>query len=148
MTGDILTEDFLAEEPPFPPDEEPEVQVDLKSALFVEIAMDSPGLQEGLTYAVPPDLVDDIQPGQLVWGPLKKGRAQGVVMSVGKVAPPFRVRPISDLVDRRPVLQLYQLGLARWLASYYYCGLFEAVSLMLPPGFSKVARPTLTVTPA
>jgi primosomal protein N' (replication factor Y) len=150
MNGEIITEELPDEEPTLPSDEEPEVEaeVDLESALFVEVAMDSPGLQEGLTYVVPPDLRDVIQPGQLVWGPLKKGRAQGVVMAVGKDVPPFRVRAITDLVDRRPVLQLYQLGLARWLSGYYYCGLFEAVRLMLPPGFSKVARPTLTVTPA
>lgn len=146
MTGEIITEDSLPEEPPFPPQEEQELE--LKAAVFVEVAMDSPGLHESLTYVVPPEFEADIQPGQLVWGPLKKGRAQGVVLSVGSVVPPFKVRAITDLVDRRPVLQLYQLGLARWLSSYYYCGLFEAVSLMLPPGFSRVARPTLTITPA
>src|SRR6476659_1168624 len=103
MTGEIITEDFLPEEPPFPPEEEQELE--LKSAVFVEVAMDSPGLHESLTYAVPPELQADILPGQLVRRPLKKGRSQGVVLSVGTVVPPFKVRAITDLVDRRPVLQ-------------------------------------------
>jgi primosomal protein N' (replication factor Y) len=145
MTSEIIAENMLPEELPIPTNEQ---ELELKPTLFVEVAMDSAGLQESLTYAVPPELQMDIQPGQLVWGPLKKGRAQGVVLSVGSVAPPFKVRAITDLVDPRPVLQLYQLGLARWLSSYYYCGLFEAVSLMLPPGFSRIAKPVLTITPA
>lgn len=118
-------------------------------AQYAEVAMDSSGLAESLTYAVPTELQPLIQPGQLVWGPLKQGRAQGVVLAVSSKAPAsgFKLRSLIDLVDTRPVLLPYQVELARWLSEYYYCGLYEAASLMLPPGLSRVAQPTLSLTP-
>ncbi len=120
----------------------------LAKTLYAQVAMDSPGLTASLTYAVPDEWRELIQPGQLVWGPLKDGRAQGVVMAVDDRPPGFKARPLSDLVNVRPVLFPYQLELAGWLASYYYSGLYEAASLMLPPGLSRAARPTLVRTPA
>ncbi|HEX2916735.1 MAG TPA: primosomal protein N' [Chloroflexia bacterium] len=117
---------------------------------YAEVAMDSPGLTSSLTYVVPPDLRGSIRPGQLVWAPLKKGRAQGVVLSISQQVPSaalsYKLRSLSDIVDSQPVLMPYQLELARWLSQYYFSGLYEAVSLMLPPGFSRVARPTLSLT--
>ncbi len=126
------------------------VSTETSLARFAEVAMDSPGLAEGLTYAIPAELQSIIQPGQLVWGPLKQGRAQGVVLAVSPDTPAsgFKIRALVDVVDRQPVLLPYQLELARWISAYYCCGLYEATALMLPPGLSRVARPTLTLTPA
>ncbi len=118
-------------------------------ARYAHLAMNSPGLSRSLTYSVPPEMADFIRPGQLVWGPLGKGRAQGIVLSVDDHAPTdFRLRALTDIVDLKPVLWPYQLSLVGWLADYYYCSLYEAASLMLPTGLSRAARPTLSRTEA
>jgi len=117
--------------------------------LYVEVAVDSttPTL-ESLTYAVPEELAQIIEAGQLVWVPLKKGRVQGLVLAVGATKPPFVTRNLIDIVDPRPVLLPHQLDLARWLSEYYCAGLYESASLMLPAGLSRSAKPTLALTPA
>jgi primosomal protein N' (replication factor Y) len=116
--------------------------------LFAEIAVDATVLGAGLTYRVPAGLHDLIKPGQLVWVPLKKGKAQGIVISLTNVKPLFTVKDLNELVDERPLLLPHQLELAQWLAKYYYCGLYEAASLFLPAGFARVARPTISLVPA
>jgi primosomal protein N' (replication factor Y) len=121
-------------------------QVAEARAVFAEVAMDSPGLSEALTYRVPSALVELIQPGQLVWGPLKKGRAQGIVLSVSERSPDFKTRELSEIADTRPVLLPHQLELAGWMSRYYLSGLYEAATLMLPPGLNRAAKPTLTLT--
>ncbi len=115
-------------------------------ALFAEIAVDSAGLTEGLTYKVPPALAESIEPGQLVWVPLKQNRAQGIVMSLSERRPEFTTRELSEIAHPRPVLLPYQLNLARWMSQYYLSSLYEAAALMLPPGLSRAAKPTLTLT--
>ena len=116
---------------------------------YAQVAMDSPGLTTSLTYGVPPHLAEVIQPGQLVWGPLKQGRAQGIVLAINDWEPTdFQPRFLTDIVDLRPALWPYQLELVGWLSAHYYCGLYEAASLMLPTGLSRAAKPTLGRTEA
>lgn len=125
----------------------------VKTQLYAEVAMDSPGLDEPLTYLVPPELADLVRPGQLVWGPLKKTRAQGIIVTLHHHAPPVNVTPraLADIVDVAPVLLPYQIELAYHLATYCYTSLYEAASLMLPAGLTRMARsakPTLVLNPA
>ena len=127
------------------------LEAEASLARYAQVAMDSPGLTRSLTYSVPAELAELIQPGQLVWAPLSKGRAQGIVTAVSSEAPAdfhFRARPLLDIVDLKPVLWPYQLQLIEWLSAYYYCSLYEAASLMLPTGLSRAARPTLSRTEA
>ena len=47
------------------------------------------------------------------------------------------VREIIGTIENRPLLSPPQIALAHWLADYYICPLFDAVALMLPPGFER-----------
>jgi primosomal protein N' (replication factor Y) (superfamily II helicase) len=129
---------------------QPDIVAEKVTARYAEIAVDSDGLAESLTYGVPPELQQMVRPGQLVWVPLRNEQAQGVVLSVSPDPPQggFKVRTLTDIADPTPVLWEYQVELLRWIASYYYCGLYEAATLMLPPGISRSARPTLALTEA
>jgi primosomal protein N' (replication factor Y) len=137
MQVERLTETSL----PLPPADSGEPQ---KARLYAEVAVESQGtLLSGLTYSVPRELEEFIQPGQLVWVPLRKRQAQGIVLSLGEQQPDFPTRNLLEIVDQRPLLATYQLELARWLSEYYCAGLYECAILMLPAGFTRYAKPTL-----
>ncbi|CAN5369071.1 primosomal protein N' [soil metagenome] len=89
-----------------------------------------------LTYEIPPHMVESIGVGQLVWAPLKKGLSVGVVCEI-------HGRPLPDGVEARPIhapveptfrLSEKQWALAVWIAEETICSLFEAASVMFPPG--------------
>lgn len=90
------------------------------------------------TYAVPERLA--LAPGHLVRVPLGPRRAGGVVVALGVPPPAGRVRDVEDVVDPTPVLRPEQLGLARWMAARYRCGLADAIRAMVPPGLARRAR--------
>ncbi|MBI3953946.1 MAG: primosomal protein N' [Chloroflexi bacterium] len=104
---------------------------------YVEVAVNSPGAgQRCFTYEVPPGL--DVALGHAVWVPFGPATVQGVVLGVD-AAPPeaAEARPIAGLIDRRPLLDAARASLARWLSREYLAPLFEAVALLLPPGFER-----------
>jgi primosomal protein N' (replication factor Y) len=43
----------------------------------------------------------------------------------------------SRVIEPRPVLSPYHVQLAGWISQYYLSPLFDAVALMLPPGFER-----------
>ena len=44
------------------------------------------------------------------------------------------IKPIRRLVDREPIFDEKDLELAKWMAGFYFCGLGEALSAMIPSG--------------
>jgi primosomal protein N' (replication factor Y) len=47
-------------------------------------------------------------------------------------------RPIESLADEPPLLQPYQVELARWIAAHYAAPLAETVRAMIPPGIRSL----------
>lgn len=47
---------------------------------------------------------------------------------------PSKIRPITKIIDSKPVFNEDILETARWLSNYYLCTLGEAISSMLPGG--------------
>ncbi len=91
-----------------------------------------------LHYHLPPELVGSVEPGQLVIVPLRTTPMHGVVIELAESAPVV-TKPVMRVVDPRPVLSAQMLSLARWIASYYRCTLWQAISPMLPPGVARRA---------
>jgi primosomal protein N' (replication factor Y) len=65
-----------------------------------------------------------------------------------KRAPPegvaeARIKPVRRLVDAEPVFDGRDLELAKWMAGYYFCGLGEALSAMIPSGKRAGGYPAL-----
>src|SRR5688500_9737448 len=83
------------------------------------------------TYQVPSELRSLIEPGMLVWVPLRKERAQGVVLAphpsgqsdaadaAEQARAAFHIRPIDDVGNPEVRVPDAQLALARWVADYY-----------------------------
>lgn len=112
---------------------------------YAEVAVDaSIGHSKMLTYSVPRGF--PIKTGQLIWVPLGQRLVQGIVFDINDQSNIKNIRDILAVVEPYPLISPAGLRLARWLSRYYMSSLFEAASLMLPPGFKDRVRPYLSVT--
>ncbi|WP_129671377.1 primosomal protein N' [Candidatus Chloroploca sp. Khr17] len=102
-----------------------------------------------LTYLVPPALQALIAPGRLVWVPLRRRRVQGVVLRVAPAGGEATgLRELDALGDPEGYLTPVGLDLAQWVATTYRAPLYDALSLLLPPGVRQQAELTWRATPA
>jgi primosomal protein N' (replication factor Y) len=125
-------------------------QQDLLADVALRGAADS-GRGATLTYSVPVRLRPLVQPGQLVWVPLRRQRVQAVVLDIYDASESWerrdRIRDIADLADLEASITPIGLRLAQWLARYYRAPLFDALTLFLPPGVGQQAEVTWRATP-
>ena len=57
----------------------------------------------------------------------------------------YSIKNVEKIIDKTPIFQPFMLDFAKWIASYYFCSIGEALSLMIPRGI----RPKpLAVLPA
>ncbi|PDV97723.1 primosomal protein N' [Candidatus Chloroploca asiatica] len=102
-----------------------------------------------LTYLVPVALQALIAPGRLVWVPLRRRRVQGVVLRVAPAGDEATgLRELDALGDPEGFLTPVGLELAQWVATTYRAPLYDALSLLLPPGVGQEAELTWRATPA
>ena len=102
---------------------------------FVQVIL--PLAVEGtFTYSVPASLADSVVVGSRVLVPFGKKRIYSAVIRSMDDPPPEGVipRPISGLLDHRPVVSSVQFQLWEWMASYYMCTLGEVMRAALPSG--------------
>ena len=104
---------------------------------YVEVAVNAPiGPGKTLSYSVPPSM-EVPEPGQMVWAPLGARPVQGIVFECADSPQVEAVRDIISVLEPAPLLGRKDLELASWTSRYYLSSLFEAASLMLPPGFEN-----------
>ena len=112
--------------------------------LYAEVSVNSPAARRRMfSYAIPDSLNIDI--GQAVWVPFGDKVLQGIVLQISRYPSVEETKDITGVIESRPLLSPAYVKLARWLSDYYLCPLFDAVALLLPPGFE---RKTLTFVSA
>ncbi|MBX5450279.1 primosomal protein N' [Thermogemmatispora sp.] len=119
-------------------------------AKVLTVAASWQGERPLLTYAVPPELTGQLQPGQLVAVPYGERLVEGLIWQLeescrSSVPDPNTLRPLQALLDPQPVLLPHQRALAEWMAEYYVTSLALVVQLMLPPGLLQGSRAVLTL---
>ncbi len=62
---------------------------------------------------------------------------QGIVLELSPHPAVEETREIAGVIDPHPLLSPSRVSLARWISEYYLSPLFDAVALMLPPGFER-----------
>jgi primosomal protein N' (replication factor Y) len=103
---------------------------------FAEVAVDSPvGARRAFTYMIPEGV--QVRPGQSVLAPFGPRLLSGVVLGLSDESPLGSAHDLRMALDPELGLNPLQIGLARWIAERYYCGLYEAAALMLPPGLAQ-----------
>ncbi len=92
------------------------------------------------SYLVPAEMAQGIRPGCRVLVPFGTGnrKRQGIVMETRPLdKPDKRIKYITQLIDREPLLTPRALQLVKWLKSFVLCTYFEAVRLLVPPGIDR-----------
>ncbi|MDD4860041.1 MAG: primosomal protein N' [Dehalococcoidales bacterium] len=113
---------------------------------YAEVSVNSPFARDRtFSYSIPVGM--NPIAGQAVWVPFGERVLQGVVMALNSQPSVTETKDISGIIDPEPVLSPQQIILARWLSEYYLADLFDAVALMLPPGFERKVRHFLSATP-
>ncbi|GAF67484.1 unnamed protein product, partial [marine sediment metagenome] len=111
---------------------------------YAEVSVNSPIAQRRtFSYAIPPGLSIDV--GQAVWVPFGSKLLQGIVLDLTDYPSVEETREIAGVIEPRPLLSPPYVLLARWLSEYYLSPLFDAVALMLPPGFERKALTFISV---
>ncbi len=107
---------------------------------FAEIVFDRP-LDHAYTYAVPPQLRDQIAVGKRVLTPFGRGDKQTIGFCVGvtEAKPERKVKAILDVLDEEALLTEHLLKLTRWMADYYLCGWGQVLNAVVPAGVKKQA---------
>ena len=89
-------------------------------------------------YIVPAELEDKLKLGSRVIVPFGNGSAkrQGIVMAVSKSEPQKRMKYVSAVLDKAPLVNSEMLDLAVYIKERTFCTLFDAVKLSLPTGIN------------
>jgi primosomal protein N' (replication factor Y) len=104
---------------------------------YAEVAVNSPGSRSTFCYAIPPGL--NISAGQAVWVPFGSRVIQGIVLRLSDEPSVEETKEIAGIVTDLSLLSPIQIQLAQWISEHYFAPLFDALALMLPPGFERRA---------
>jgi primosomal protein N' (replication factor Y) len=64
---------------------------------------------------------------------------QGIVLQLSDEPAVEETKEIAGIVTDFPLLSPIQIKLAQWISEHYFAPLFDALALMLPPGFERRA---------
>lgn len=116
--------------------------------MFAELVINIEApLAETFHYHVPTDMRPRLRLGHLVEVEFGRRLAQGIVTGFDEVAPVPDTKPIIAIIDPQPVVQPWQIVLARWLSQHYLAPLNACMRLLLPPGLTRWADITVAVNP-
>ena len=103
---------------------------------YAEVSVNSPVAQRRtFSYAIPAGL--GVEVGQAVLVPFGDKLLQGIVLELSPSPAVEETKEIAAVIEPRPLLSQSHVLLARWISEYYLSPLFDAVALMLPPGFER-----------
>jgi len=104
---------------------------------YAEVAVNSPGARSTFCYAVPTEI--NISTGQAVWVPFGSRVVQGIVLGLSDEPSIEETKEIAGVITGFPLLSPTKIKLAQWISKHYFAPLFDALALMLPPGFERRA---------
>ena len=111
---------------------------------YAEVAVNSPGSRSTFSYGIPPGL--NVSVGQAVWVPFGSRIVQGIVLQLSDRPAVEETKEIAGIITDSPPLSPTKIKLAQWISGYYFAPLFDALSLMLAPGFERRATVFFEVT--
>jgi len=103
---------------------------------YAEVSVNSPiAHRRTFSYTIPNGL--DIDVGQAVWVPFGDKLLQGIVLELSHYPAVAETREIAGVIEPHPILSSAHVSLAHWISEHYLSPIFDAVALMLPPGFER-----------
>lgn len=106
-------------------------------------------MRQYLTYGVPFGFEGDLQVGQRVLVSVGKNRYYAaIVVKIHQNRPlGYVVKDFIQQLDEKPILNLLQLRLWEWMASYYMSTQGEVMSAALPSGFKIESETQIEIHP-
>jgi primosomal protein N' (replication factor Y) len=98
---------------------------------FAEIVLDIP-LNKKFHYKIPPPSINQIEIGKRVRVPFGGRTAVGYCVGFTDISDVKTTKDIIHVIDKEPILNSKMLGVAEWLANFYFCGWGEALETFLP----------------
>jgi primosomal protein N' (replication factor Y) len=102
---------------------------------YAEVAVNTPRCHSTFCYAIPPQL--DLDIGQAVWVPFGPRVVQAIIIKLSDLPSFEETKEISSAITAHPLLSPIQIELAQWISQHYLSPPFDAIALMLPPGFER-----------
>ncbi len=98
-----------------------------------------------LTYGVPVDIQDNLTVGMRVEVNLGKNKLySGIVEHIHNEQPEaYQVKPIKNILDKEPVVNLRQLQFWKWIAHYYMAAPGEVMQAALPAHLKLIGETRL-----
>ncbi|MDD4376073.1 MAG: primosomal protein N' [Clostridia bacterium] len=97
-------------------------------------------------YIVPIDMQEDIKVGMRVEVNFGKGKGtdiEGIVVKLKKEKEDVdinKLKPLTAILDTESYLDGTRLKIGKWISKMYFCNVYEALKLMLPPGTSGTKK--------
>ncbi len=111
---------------------------------YAEVSVNAPAAKrQAFSYSIPSELTVDV--GQAVYVPFGQKTVQGLVLELTDVPAFEPTRDIIGVIESQPLLSTKHILLAKWLSDYYLSPLFDALALMLPPGFERRVLTTISL---
>ncbi len=102
--------------------------------MYVELVFPLP-FRNTFTYSVPGEFEPFAKPGSRAVAPFGKRTLTGVIVKVSETTSvKEKIKPVSDIVDEKPVFTKKSLNFYQWLSEYYLSSLGEALKLGIPSG--------------
>ena len=98
---------------------------------FAEIVLDIP-LNKKFHYKVPPSSTNQLEIGKRVKVPFGGRTAVGYCVGFTDISDVKTTKDIIHVIDKEPILNSKMLGVAEWMANFYFCGWGEALETFLP----------------
>ncbi|MBI5644039.1 MAG: primosomal protein N' [Deltaproteobacteria bacterium] len=116
--------------------------------IFAEIAVELP-VEQTFTYAVPGELKHLASVGKRALVPFGRRTLTGYILSLTDSAGEVSgIKPILDVIDSEPIFDEKRLKFFKWLSSYYFAPIGEALSLIHPAGTNIKSRRHFEITEA
>ena len=122
----------------------------METAAVVKVAVSAApySIDKPYDYLVPEVFSEAALPGVRVMVPFGRGNrlSEGMILTQSKAPKTPKLKALSALLDREPVLDKDGLSLALWMRQRYLCTLFEAIKTILPAGLWYHFRETWHLT--
>ena len=96
------------------------------------------------TYSMPLQMVQGANPGCRAEVSFKNKKYAGVIKKLITSEPPYKTKPLLNILDDSPLVYPQQLKLWQWLSEYYMCTEGEVMAAALPANF-KLSSETVLI---
>jgi primosomal protein N' (replication factor Y) (superfamily II helicase) len=102
--------------------------------MFAEIVFPLP-FRKTFTYVIPDEFKQFTKSGVRAVAPFGKRVLTGFIINVSEKTDVMeKVKPVSDILDDKPIFSQIDLKFYEWISEYYLCSLGEALKLGVPYG--------------